>query len=412
MHASTPADIDTDPLAELSREPVLAPHGRTWALIALGMGGVGIGTGEFAPMGLLPQIADGVHVSITTGGHAISAYALGVVVGAPLIAVLAAGVRRRQLLIVLMATFALGNVLSALAPAYGTLLIARFVAGLPHGAYFGIASLVAASLVPPERRTWAVGQVLLGLSIANLALVPLLTVVGQALSWRVAFMLVAALGLVTAMLVLRYVPDVPAERGASMLRELGALRKPQVLLTLATGAVGFGGMFAVYSYVAPTFTERGGMREGLVPLILVIWGAGMVIGNIYVTRLADRWPVASLFAMLGGFTVFLTLFGLVSRSPVLAAIVVFFIGLGVAFAPALQTRLMDVAGDAQALAATLNHSSFNIANALGAYLGGVAYDSTHSWASPAYTGTALSVGGLVLLSVTVAHARRERMRVR
>ncbi|MCW2972028.1 MAG: putative transport transrane protein, partial [Thermoleophilia bacterium] len=313
-------------------------------------------------------------------------------------------------LVMLMFTFAVGNVLCALAPAYGTLLIARFVAGLPHGAYFGIASLVAASLVPPERRTWAVGQVLLGLSIANLVLVPLLTLVGQELSWRTAFGFVAAVGVLTSLLVLRFVPDVPATRGASMLRELGALRKPQVLLTLATGAVGFGGMFAVYSYVAPTFTERGGMREALVPLILVIWGAGMVIGNVYLTRLVDRWPVASLFGMLGGFVLFLSLFGLVSRSPVLAAIIVFFIGLGVAFAPALQTRLMDVAGDAQALAATLNHSSFNIANALGAYLGGVAYDSTHSWASPAYTGALLSVGGLVLLTITIAQARGERSR--
>jgi DHA1 family inner membrane transport protein len=362
-------------------------------------------------MGLLPQISRGVDVSITTGGHAISAYALGVVVGAPLIAVLAAGVRRRQLLVMLMLMFAVGNVLSALAPAYGTLLLARFLAGLPHGAYFGIASLVAASLVPPDRRTWAVGQVLLGLSVANLVLVPAITLLGQELSWRVAFSIVAAIGVVTAALLLRFVPDIPATRGASMLRELGALRKPQVLLTLGVGAVGFGGMFAVYSYVAPTFTDRAGLRESLVPLILVVWGAGMVIGNVYLTRLVDRWPVASLFGMLVGFAVFLSLFALVSRNAWLAGTVVFFIGLGVAFAPALQTRLMDVAGDAQALAATLNHSSFNIANALGAYIGGVAYNATHSWASPALAGAGLSVAGILLLTITVAQAKRERLRV-
>ncbi|MCW2961856.1 MAG: transporter [Thermoleophilia bacterium] len=408
MQTATDASPILSP--EVSEPQVVqAPHGRTWALLALGMGGVGIGTGEFAPMGLLPQIADGVDVSITTGGHAISAYALGVVVGAPLIAVLAAGVRRRLLLTILMVTFALGNVMSALAPEYGSLLLARFVAGLPHGAYFGIASLVAASLVPAERRTWAVGQVLLGLSIANLVLVPAITLLGQQLSWRYAFGIVAGIGVVASLLVLRFVPDVPVQRGASMLRELGALKRPQVLLTLAMGAIGFGGMFGVYSYVAPTFTERGGMREGLVPLILVIWGLGMVIGNIYVTRLVDRWPTASLFGLLASFAVFLSLFALVSRSPVLAAIVVFFIGLGVAFAPALQTRLMDVAGDAQALAATLNHSAFNIANALGAWIGGVAYDSTGSWAAPAIAGVGLSLGGLVLAAITVGLARRQEL---
>ena len=386
----TPASLDL----------VVAPRGRGWALAALAVGGVGIGTGEFAPMGLLPDISRGVDVSITTAGHAISAYALGVVVGAPAFAVLAANVPRRALLVALMLVFTLGNVLSALAPTYDTLIVARFLSGLPHGAFFGIASLVAASMVEPGRRTWAVGQVMLGLSIANIACVPAITWLGQALSWRSAFGFVAALGLLTAALVLRFAPDPPVEAGAGMRRELGALRRPQVLLTLGVGAIGFGGMFAVYSYISPIMTVRAGLPTGLVPLVLTVWGVGMLIGNVYGTRLIDRWPVGAMYGVLVAFAVFLGLFAIVSTNPIAATAMGFLIGTGVVLGPALQTRLMDVAGDSQTLAATMNHAAFNFANATGAFVGGVAFDATGSWASPAVAGVGLSLGGLLLLGAS------------
>ena len=233
------------------------------------MGGFAIGTTEFVTMGLLPQIADGVGVSIPTGGHVISAYALGVVVGAPLLAFLGARLPRRGLLLALMVAFALGNAMSALATSYGGLMVARFAAGLPHGAYFGVASLVAASLASPARKGRAVASVMLGLSVANVVGVPAATWMGQHLGWRSAFWAVTALGVVTLALVALYVPSIAGDKDASGRRELRAFALPQVWLTLLAGAIGFGGMFAVYTYIAPTVTEVGGLSEAAVPLFLL-----------------------------------------------------------------------------------------------------------------------------------------------
>src|SRR3954451_24671452 len=219
------------------------------ALIALALGGFAIGTTEFVAMGLLPEIARGVGISIPAGGHVISAYALGVVVGAPILAGYGAKFPRRTLLVALMAAFAAGNLLSALAPSYGLLLGARFLAGLPHGAYLGVAALVAADLARPERRAQAVASVMLGLSVANVVGVPAATWLGQALGWRAAFAAAAALAVVTIVAVWRLVPQRPAHPSATLRRELGALKRPQVLLAVATGAIGGGGLFAVYSYI-------------------------------------------------------------------------------------------------------------------------------------------------------------------
>ena len=382
-----------------------APRSLPLAELALGVGGLALGTGEFASMGLLPYVAGSVHAPIPTMGHMISAYALGVVVGAPTITILLARTPRRALLIGLMAVFALGNLLSALAPSYATVVAARFLSGLPHGAYFGVASLVAASLAGPEHRARAVGRVMLGLSVANVVGVPLATGLGQTLGWRAAFLVVAGLGALTALLVRLFVPVTPVLEGAGARRELGAFLRPQVWLTLAVAAVGFGGMFAVYSYITPTLTQVTGLPAAAVPFLLAVVGLGMIAGSLVGGWLADRALTGTIFGVLLWNALVLAAFILASHNAVAVTIDLFLLGGGIAVVPALQTRLMDVSGDAQTVAAALNHSAFNIANALGAWLGGVAIAAGLGWASTGAVGAALAVGGFVLLLVAVALER-------
>ena len=257
------------------------------ALAALALGGFAIGTTEFVAMGLLPEIARGVSVSLPAAGEIVSAYALGVVVGAPVLATLAARFPRRTVLIAFMALYAVGNALSALAPSFGLLALSRFVAGLPHGAYFGVAALVAADLAGPERRGRAVARVLLGLSVANVIGVPFATWLGQTLGWRSAFVAAAGLATLTMLAVWRLVPWRPPNPGATIRREAGALRRPQVLLAVATGAVGGGGLFAIYSYISPILTDRASVATGLVPVVLALLGLGMVAGGLIGGRLVD-----------------------------------------------------------------------------------------------------------------------------
>src|ERR1700712_5089653 len=262
----------------------------TLALFALALGGFGIGTTEFATMGVLPEISDDLHASIPSAGHLISLYALGVVVGAPLLAVLGARLPRKRLLIALMVAFVVGNLASALAPHFGVRAVARFVSGLPHGAYFGIGAVVAARLVAPERRGQAVSMMMAGLTVANLLGVPLSTVLGQAFGWRATYVVVAVIGGLTIAALLAWLPHVEVENTASMRNELSGLRQPQLWLTVLCGAVGFGGFFAVYSYIAPTMTEVAGFRPGAISLVLALFGLGMTLGNLLGGRLAD-WSV-------------------------------------------------------------------------------------------------------------------------
>ncbi len=389
-----------------ANERPVAPHGLGWALLALALGGVGIGTGEFVPMGLLPDVADGIDRSITTSGHVISAYALGVVVGAPIIAALGANLPRRRLLVTLMAVYLVGNLLSAAAPTYASLVAARFITGLPHGAFFGVASLAAAALVPPQRRAWAITRVMLGLSVANVAIVPAATAIGQAVGWRSVFVLVAALAGLTIAAILQFVPATPGQTGSAMRRELRALKNPQVLLTLAIGAIGFGGLFAVYAYISPTLTERAGIAESTVPLYLLLLGLGMVSGGLIGGHVIDRALKRTLVWGLTAFAITFALFTVASQHAVAAAVGVFLIGHVMLIGAALQSRLMDVAGDAQTLAATMNHASVNMANALGPGLAGLAITSSGSWAAPAWVGAAMALGGLVLLLISLWLERR------
>ncbi len=373
------------------------PHGVAAAELALAVGGFALGTGEFASMGLLPNVARDIDCSIPATGHMISAYALGVVIGAPAIAAIFARAPRRALLIGLMIVFALGNFASAAGFDYASVVTARFIAGLPHGAYFGIAALVAASLVPPGKRAQAVARMMLGLSVANVVGVPFATWVGQLAGWRTAFVVVGLLGLLTALLARLCLKPMPASAGASPLRELGALRRGQVWLTVGIAAIGFGGMFAVYSYITPTLTIVSGTSEAAVPLFLSITGVGMIAGSLFGGWLADRGVMRAIGLLLILNIVDLGLIAVTAHSAVLIAINMFMIGFGgLAIGPALQTRLMDVAADAQMLAAALNHSAFNIANALGAWLGGLAIAAGLGWTSTGPIGALLSGAGLVI----------------
>ena len=379
-----------------------------WILSVLALGGFAIGTSEFAMMGLMPELVRAFGVSEPQVGHMISSYALGVVVGAPLLAVLGASWPRRSLLIALMGFYALGNLATALAPTYPTMLIARFVAGLPHGAYFGVAMLVAASISAPGQRGAAVSRVLLGLSIAILVGNPLATWLGQLSSWRWTFALVAGLALVTAACVWRLLAATPADAAQTPMRELRAFNRAQVWYALAIGAVGFAGMFCVFSYLAPTLIHVTGVAERWIPIALAAFGVGAIGGNLAGGWLFDRLQFRAVAVILGWSLGVLLLFPLAAQTPwsILPAIVA--LGTMGALAPVLQARLMDVAGDAQTLAAASNHAAFNTANALGPWLGGLAIGAGLGWTATGYVGAATAAAGLAIY----LHARRDARRAR
>ena len=378
------------------------------SLTALAVGGFGIGTTEFATMGVLPEVTGDLGATIPQGGHLVSAYAVGVVVGAPVLAVLGARLPRKALLLALLAAFTVANGLSALAPTFGTLVVARFASGLPHGAYFGVAALVAASIVPPGRRARAVARVMLGLTVANVIGVPLATLLGQQLGWRSTYWAVTVIGVLALLAVVRAVPETALQPGAGARQELGALRRPQVWLTLLVGAAGFGGFFAVYSYISPTLTEVSGFTESGVPVALALFGIGMTVGTELGGRLADWSVVRTMYLGLTSTALVLAVFPFTAGGVVTAGLSVLLISVtGSLCLPALQTRLMDVAGDAQTLAAAGQHAALNVANALGAWLGGVVIAAGLGWTAPAVVGALLAVVGLGVLTASTVLERQD-----
>ncbi|WBQ06260.1 MFS transporter [Kribbella sp. CA-293567] len=377
------------------------------ALLALATGGFAIGTTEFVTMGLLPQIADGVEISIPTAGHIVAAYAIGVVVGAPVIAALGARTGRKRLLLGLMAVFVLGNLLSAVANSYELLMAARFLTGLPHGAFFGIGAVVGASMVPVNRRAWAVSMMMVGLPVANIVGVPVTTLLGQKYGWQLPFVAVGILGLLTLVAVWFWVGPQRVGNDVNVRSELSALAKPQVWMALLVGMVGFGGMFATYSYITPTMTELAGFSEAAVTIVLAVYGIGMTGGTLVGGRLADRALMPSLYGGLVAVTIVLGTFGWLAQSKAGALIAVFAMGFSASILiPALQTRLMDVAHEGQSLAASLNHSTLNVANALGAWLGSVVLSAGYGYEWPSRVGAVLAVAGLVLALVSGQMDRR------
>ena len=382
-------------------------HRVSLAITALAAGGFAIGTTEFAIMGLLQEMIAELGVSVPEGGHVISAYALGVVVGAPLLAAAGAKMPRKWLALGLMAFFAVANLSSFIAPDYGWLLVTRFLSGLPHGAFFGVAAVIAASLVAPTRRGWAISMVMLGLSIANVVGVPFATWLGQLAGWRWMFVLVGAIALLTVALVAWFVPFQATHPDASIRRELSALRRMQMWLALLVGTVGFGGFFAVYTYISPTMTEVAGFSMGVLPLIVGLYGVGQVVGNIVGGRIADRSVMGSIYAVLAGTVLILAVYAWGVQYKAGAIILVFLVGaIGSALTPALQTRLLDVSPGAASLASSLNHAALNMANALGAMAGGLVIAWGWGFRSPAIVGAVLALLGLGVALLSGALDRR------
>ncbi|GAA2040366.1 MFS transporter [Agromyces tropicus] len=391
-----------------------------FALLALAMGGFGIGATEFVAMGLLPDMAadllpglsaESADAANAAAGWIISAYALGVVVGAPTIAAAAARWPRKRLILALLAAFSLGTIASALLPTFELVVAARFLAALPHGAYFGIASLVAANLMGPGKRARGVALVLSGLTIANVVGVPAITWLGQQAGWRIAYLAVAGIFVATLLAVAAAVPWQPGDPGATIGRELRIFTRTQAWFALAIGAVGFGGLFSVYSYVAPLATEVTGLPSGAVPVVLVVFGLGMTIGNLVGGRLAD-WSVRrSMYLFFGVLAAALVLLGLTASHPLGLGAGVFLVGgAAAALSPTIQARLLDVARDSQSIAAALNHSALNIGNSVGAILGGVVIAAGLGYVAPVWVGLLLTVAGSMLALGTFALDRARHRR--
>ncbi|MFC8587738.1 MFS transporter [Streptomyces sp. NPDC057217] len=377
------------------------------ALLALTIGAFGIGTTEFVVMGLLPGIAADYGVSIPTAGLLVTGYALGVVVGAPLLTVLGNKVSRKRMLMLLMGLFVVGNLLSALAPSFGVMLTGRVVASLAHGSFFGIGSVVAAGLVAPDKKAGAIATMFTGLTVANVVGVPLGTFIGQAIGWRTTFAIVAALGVAGLLGIARLVPAMPRPEGARLRGELKAFRNPQVLLAMAMTVLGFGGVFAAITYIAPMMTEIAGYSEGAVTWLLVLFGTGMFLGNLLGGRFADRALMPLLYTTLGGLAVVLALFTVTAHDKVLAALSIVLVGaLGFATVPPLQKRVLDQAHGAPTLASAVNIGAFNLGNALAAWLGGIVIAAGFGYTAPNWVGAILAAAALGLALWSAALERR------
>lgn len=377
------------------------------ALLALAIGAFGIGTTEFVIIGLLPEVAHTYGVSIPTGGLLVSGYALGVVLGAPVMTVLGTRIPRKRMLMVLMGFFIAGNVLSALAPAFGLMLTGRVVASLAHGAFFGIGSVVAAGLVAPHKRAGAIATMFTGLTLANVVGVPLGTLIGQSAGWRTTFLVVAGLGVVGLAGVAGLVPEQPRAEGVRLRHELAAFRNVQVLLAMAMTVLGFGGVFAAVTYLTPMMTGTAGFAGSSVTWLLVLFGLGMVGGNLVGGRLADRHLMPLLMVSLGALALVLALFTLTAHDKAAAAVTITLIGaLGFATVPPLQKRVLDQASAAPTLASAVNIGAFNLGNALAAWLGGLVIAAGYGYTAPNWVGAGLAASALVLAVVSSALERR------
>ncbi|MGW0564357.1 MFS transporter [Streptomyces sp. NPDC003016] len=370
---------------------------RPVALLALAVSAFGIGTTEFVMMGLLPNVADDLGTSVPTAGHLVSAYAIGVVIGAPLLTALGSRIPRQRMLLLLMALFTVGNLASALAPGFGWLVAGRVLAGLPHGAFFGVGAVVAARLVADGRQARAVATMFLGLTVANIVGVPAATLLGQHLGWRATFLVVAAIGLVAMAALARLVPYIPTDTRQSVGRELRTLGNRQVLLGLLTAVFGFAGVFAVYSYLASMTTEVMGFGQSSVTLVLALFGIGMTLGALAAGPLTDRALRLTLYGSLGALAVVLLAFNYTAHVRWAALVTVVVLGaVGFMTTTPLQMLVMNKAKEAPTLASASNHSAFNLANAGGAWLGGMAITAGWGWMSPTLVGAVLAAAGLAI----------------
>ncbi|MBB5072946.1 DHA1 family inner membrane transport protein [Bartonella callosciuri] len=370
---------------------------RCLAVLALAVGSFAIGTAEFVAMGLQPEMARSSSVDIPTAGQYISAYALGVVIGAPLLAIATAKLSRKTVLIGLMFFYALANIASAFFSDFSILIGLRFISGLPHGIYFGLATMVAASMVEMNERSKAVGYVMLGLTIATVLGAPGATWIGQLIGWQIAFILVGAIALLCCLLVWKFLPFDLNLLKTSPLRELGALKQKQVWLLLTMVSVGASGLFSVFTYIKSTLMHIAGVSLDWVPFIMPLVGLGMVVGNLLGPKFAAKFGISPtiFFSMLWSTFVFF-LFFFLSHAPLTAALGCFFIGTSFAAMPSIQTKIMDVALHGQVLAGALMQSAFNIANALGAESGAWVLKLGYSYEYTAVVGCVLTLCGLLI----------------
>ncbi|PTQ07445.1 MFS transporter [Sphingomonas oleivorans] len=367
-------------------------------LLALSVGAFGIGTTEFAPMGLLPVIATDLGISIPTAGMLVTGYAMGVMVGAPLMTLGTRRIPRQTVLVGLMAIFTIGNLLSALSSSYAMLLGARIVTSLSHGAFFGVGSIVAANLVAPERRASAVATMFMGLTIATIGGVPLATLVGQLVGWRTAFAGITALGALAMLALWFALPRLDADASIDLRHEIGVLTRPPVLRALLTTVLSAGAMFTLLTYIAPILQHETGAAPALVTLMLVVVGVGFTVGNGVGGRFADRSLDGSLIAFLGMLAVLLLIFPFAMHASLPVAVAIFLWGMAAfAVVPPLQMRVMETASDAPSLASSVNVGAFNLGNALGAVVGGGVIGTGLGYAWVPIAGALLSLGGLAIV---------------
>ncbi|AKG37986.1 arabinose transporter permease [Paenibacillus durus ATCC 35681] len=346
------------------------------ALWALTLASFGIGTTELVPMGLLPTIAEDLKVSLFAAGLLITGYALGVVIGVPFVSVIFSRISRKNLLLLLVGGFAIGNLLCAWAPNYTFLMIARVICAFMHGTFFGESYVVAAKLAPSGKQTSALALVSLGLTLSTVLGAPLGTYLGLAYNWRMPFYVIAGIGVIAFMAIALLLPGVKQEQVASLRKQFGVLRRPQVLLALMMTVFGIGGVFTVLTYITPMLEQITGVSSHGVSAILLIYGIGTLVGNIVGAKLADRWLLPTLLGALIVLAVVLTSLTFTIHNPI-AAIITIFIWGGSAFAsiPPLQMHILEKASDAPQFASGLNVAAFNMGNALGAFLGGIVIEN-------------------------------------
>nr|WP_057928678.1 MFS transporter [Burkholderia ambifaria] len=375
-------------------------------ILALALSAFAIGTTEFVIMGILPDVAQSLSVSIPSAGLLVSGYALGVAVGAPLLAVLTSRMPRKWALLLLMGIFIVGNILCAVAPGYTSLMIARVVTSFAHGSFFGIGSVVAASLVPQDKRASAVALMFTGLALANVLGVPLGTFIGQMLGWRAAFWSVAGAGVLAALALVMLVPTTHEAQSASLAHEVGVLKHPQVWLALLMTVLGFGGMFVVFTYITPVLEQMSGFAPSGVTKILVLFGIGLAIGNALGGKLADRGVMRALMGVFVVLVAIMVVFSRTMHHPVASAMTIFIWGVAsFATVPGLQMRVLSKAASAPNLASTLNIGAFNVGNAMGAWLGGMAL--SHGQALDTLPLVAAAVT-LLAIAVTAFASRLDR----
>ena len=377
-------------------------------LIALALGGFGIGLTEFIIMGLMPEVAATFGVTEAQAGWLITGYALSVTVGALVVTATVTRLPRKQVLLGLLVLFILGNLLDAVAPTYGLMMLGRVIAALCHGAFFGIGSVVAGAMVAPEKKASAIAIMFTGLTVSNVLGVPLGTFLGQAFGWRSTFWAITAIGVIAFIGIALLVPAVKREASSASLRkELSAFGSGQVWASLTITILGYGGMFGAFTYIAYVLTDVSGFASSTVPWLLVVFGAGLFAGNILGGRAADRALDRSLFVILSSLTLVLVVFAVLAHNPVATIIALVLMGgFGFATVPGLQMRVMKYAGDATTLVSGANIGAFNLGNALGAWIGGITISAGLGYTSPIWAGAAITLAAVLVLTLSMAHGRR------